>query len=427
MSAEFAIVSLLIAAYALVAARLNRLSVGSALFFVAMGFLLSDDLFGPISLSPEAEPVKLLAEATLTLLLFADASGLRARALRRDAAPIARLLAVGLPLTILIGTLLATVMFPGVPFGIALLIGAVLAPTDAALGQPVVTNKAVPPRIRRVLNVESGLNDGIATPFVFLALALVTAESTGANSWLADAAIDVMLGVLVGVGVGIAGGFLLRVADSRRWTTALSRQLFVLALAASCYLVAVSIGGNGFIAAFVGGLAFGFGSRQREESAIRFTETQGSLLAIGVWAAFGLALAGELVATFGDPMVIAYAVLSLTVIRMVPVAVSLLGARFRPITVLFVGWFGPRGLASIVFLIIGLEGLHEAGVDSGPVAAVVAWTVFLSVVLHGLTAGPFAAWYGKRMAEVAPDAPEFEGPEPEASRLSWAAHHEPAK
>ena len=326
----------------------------------------------------------------------------------------------------LIGTLLAAAMFPGISLGIALLIGAVLAPTDAALGQPVITNKAVPPRIRRVLNVESGLNDGIATPFVFLALALATAESTGASNWLADAVLDALVGVLVGVGIGLAGGFLLQIADARRWTTSLSRQLFVLALAASCYLVAVSVGGNGFIAAFIGGLAFAFGSRMREESAIRFTETQGSLLAIGVWAAFGLALAGELVATLGDPMVIAYAVLSLTVIRMLPVAISLLGARFKPITVLFIGWFGPRGLASIVFLIIGLEGLHAAGVDSGPVAAVVAWTVFLSVVLHGLTAGPFAAWYGERMAELAPDATEFEGPEPVGSRLSWAAHHEPA-
>ena len=330
MSAEFAIVSLLIAVYALVAARLNRFSIGSALFFVAMGFLLSDDLFGPISLSPEAEPVKLLAEATLTLLLFADASGLRARALRRDAAPIVRLLAIGLPLTILIGTLLACVMFPGIPFGIALMIGAVLAPTDAALGQPVVTNKAVPPRIRRVLNVESGLNDGIATPFVFLALRWPPPKSTGAGSWVADAVIDSMVGVLVGIGIGIAGGYpAASLPTVRRWTTALSRQLFVLALAASCYLVAVSVGGNGFIAAFIGGLAFGFGSRQREESAIRFTETQGSLLAIGVWAAFGLALAGELVATFGDPMVIAYAVLSLTLIRMLPVAISLLGARIQ--------------------------------------------------------------------------------------------------
>ena len=418
-----ALIAVLIAGYALVAARLDRISLGSALAFVVIGFVLSDDVFGPLSIDPDTEAVKVLAEATLTLLLFADASSLRARALSRDAVPIARLLAFGLPLTILAGVLLVLGLFPGIPFGIALLIAAALAPTDAALGQPVVTNKAVPARIRRVLNVESGLNDGIATPIVFLALALTAAETTGGSHWIADALVQAVIGVGVGIGLGMLGGYLLQLADSRRWTSALSRQLFVLALAASCYLVALAVGGTGFIAAFVGGLAFGLGSSGREETAVRFTETQGSLLAIGVWTAFGLTLAGELFSTLGNPQVVAYAVLSLTVIRMVPVAISLIGARFKPITVLFIGWFGPRGLASIVFLIIGLEGLSEAGVDTGPLAAVVAWTVLLSVVLHGLTAGPLAAWYGRRMASLAPDAPEFDGPDPEASRLSWAAHH----
>ena len=180
-------------------------------------------------------------------------------------------------------------------------------------------------------------------------------------------------------------------------------------------------GGNGFIAAFVGGLAFGVGTRQRDEDAVRFTETQGSLLAIGVWAAFGLSLAGNLLTSLWDPAAIAYAVLSLTVIRMVPVAIALLGDRYRPLTVLFIGWFGPRGLASVVFLVIGLDGLQAAGVEPGPLPAAIAWTVLLSVVLHGLTAGPFAARYGRRMASLPPGAPELEETvEPQAARTSWA-------
>ena len=257
-------------------------------------------------------------------------------------------------------------LFPGISLGVALLIGAALAPTDAALGQPVVTNRAVPARIRRLLNAESGLNDGIATPFVILALALATAEGTGLSDWLVEA-------------VDRAGprrcGRCRRwprwrppVArrDERRWTSTVSRQLFVLALAAACYLLAVIVGGNGFIAAFMGGLAFGRGSRQREEGAVRFTEMQGSLLAIGVWVAFGLTLAGNLLTRLWDPAAIAYAILSLTVIRMLPVAIALAGERFQPLSVLFMGWFGPRGLASIVFLVIGLEGLRGGGVDPGP-------------------------------------------------------------
>ena len=219
-----------------IAARLDRLSVGPALAFVAIGIVLSDDVLGPISLEPEAEPIKLLAEVTLTLLLFADASTIRARALRQDAAPVARLLVVGLLLTIALGTVGALLLFPGTRSGVALLIGATLAPTDAALGQPVVTNPVVPARIRRLLNVESGLNDGIATPFVFLALALSTAEATGGSGWLGEAPDR------DGDRRGRRGRRRVRrrlpagLADRRRWTSAVSRQLFVLALALRCYL-----------------------------------------------------------------------------------------------------------------------------------------------------------------------------------------------
>jgi len=415
-----AIIALLIAGYALVAARLERLSIGPALAFVAIGILLSDDVLGPISFEPGAEPVRVLAAATLALLLFADASSIPARALEQDLLPTARLLIVGFLLTLALGTLAALVLFPGIEPGVALLIGSALAPTDAALGQAVVTNPVVPARIRRMLNIESGLNDGLATPFVILALALSAAEATTGKDWILAAVEETAIGLVVGLVVGLAGGFLLRQADRARWTSPLSRQLFVLALAASCYLVAVAAGGNGFIAAFVGGLAYGQGSLGLEKGAVRFTETQGSLLAIAVWVAFGLLVAGRL-GDLWDPASIAYAVLSMTVFRMVPVAIALLGMRFARPTVLFVGWFGPRGLASIVFLVIGLEGLQEAGVPSGPLTGAVVWTVLLSVVAHGLSARPLAGSYGRRAADLPTDAPEFEhDADPRPSRTAWA-------
>ena len=421
MEADLALLALLVAGYALVAARLERLSIGPSLVFLLIGIVLSDDVLGRISLEPEAESVKLLTEVTLTLLLFADASSIRAGALRQDAGTVARLLVVGLLLTIALGTVGVLLLFPGISLGMAMLISAALAPTDAALGQPVVTNASVPARIRRVLNVESGLNDGIATPFVFFALALATTEATGGGGGLGEALADTAIGITAGVLVGLVGGFLLTLADERRWTSPVSRKLLVLALAAGCYLVAVGAGGNGFIAAFVGGLAFGAGTRQRDEDAVRFTETQGSLLAIGVWCAFGLAVAGRVLTSLWDPAAIAYAILSLTAIRMVPVAIALLGERYRPLTVAFIGWFGPRGLASIVFLVIGLSGLEEAGVDPGPLPAAIVWTVLLSVILHGLTAGPFAARYGRRMAALPPGAPELEETiEPRPARTTWA-------
>ena len=423
MQTELAVLALLVAGYALVAARLDRLSIGPALAFLAIGIVLSEDVLGPISITPNSEGIRVLAEATLTLLLFVDASTIRARALAHDIGPVSRLLLIGLPLTILLGAFAALLLFPGIPPGLAVLIGATLAPTDAALGQAVVTNQAVPARIRRVLNVESGLNDGIATPFVVLGVAL-TASEGGASAVLGDALSELAIGVVVGLVVGFVGGRLLNEADRRSWTSPASRQLFVLALAASCYLAAVGVTGNGFIAAFVGGLAFGGGTRGREHEAVRFTELQGSLLAIGVWVAFGLTLAGHIVSDLVDPTVLLYAALSLTAIRMVPVAVALIGVRFAPSTVAFIGWFGPRGVASIVFLILGLDGLEEAGVAPGPFAAIVAWTVLLSVVLHGLSAGPLAAWYGRRTTSLDEAAPELaDDSEPRPPRLHWGGDY----
>jgi NhaP-type Na+/H+ or K+/H+ antiporter len=426
MTLDLAVVALLIAGYALLAGAMNRRSIGPALAFVVIGIVLSEDVLGPISLEPAAEAVKVLAEVTLTLLLFADASTVRLSSLRRDAVPVARLLVVGLLLTIAAGTVGAWLLFPGISLGVALVIGAALAPTDAALGQPVVTDRAVPARIRRLLNVESGLNDGIATPFVLLALTLASAEAGAEGSWLVTAVTETAVGVLAGVVLGLLGGVALRAADRLAWTTEVSRKLFVLALAAGCYLVADALGGNGFIAAFVGGLAFGAGTRQEEEDSVRFTEAQGSLLAIGVWTAFGLSLAGQVLTELWDPRAIGYAVLSLTLLRMLPVGLALIGLGLRPQTVLFMGWFGPRGLASIVFLVIALESLRESGVDATPVTVTIVWTVLLSVVLHGLTAGPLAAIYGRWAGALPAGSPELaDAAEPQVARPSWVGHQGP--
>jgi NhaP-type Na+/H+ or K+/H+ antiporter len=421
MAGELAFFALLLAGYALVAARLDRLSISAALAFVAIGVVSSEGVLGLVGLQPHMEAVKLLAEGALTLLLFADAAAIRRKALAHDVGSIVRLLAIGLPLTVVLGTIGAVLLFPGVTLGLALLVASTLAPTDAALGQPVVTNPNVPSRIRRVLYVQSGLTDGIATPVVFLAIGLAGAEATGHDGWLIEAIVDSAIGALVGVGLGLGGSAALDLATRAGWTSAASRRLFVLALAAACYLVAGAFGGNGFIAAFLGGLAFGIGSHHHAEHALRFTETQGSLLAIGVWTAFGLLIGGQLEPGLWDARAIAYAALSLTVIRMVPVAIALLGTRLRTVTVLFMGWFGPRGLASIVFLIIGLEGLEEAGVRAGPLAAAVAWTVLLSVILHGITAGPLASRYGRLAKALPSDAPELVGTEePATTRVHWA-------
>jgi NhaP-type Na+/H+ or K+/H+ antiporter len=364
-------------------------------FFVLLGLVLGPAFLGVLRIDVESSTVRQLAELTLALVLFTDASTVDLAGLRRDVGLVGRLLGIGLPLTIVAGGLVAWVVFPELPLATALLLGTILAPTDAALGLPVVANPAVPLRIRRVLNVESGLNDGIATPFVLLFIALATATGGDDGHHIVEALEEVAIAVAVGVAVGLAGGALLVVADRRKSTSGLSRQIAVFGMALSAYFASVALGGNGFIASFVAGLAFGGATRKGESEAELFSETAGILLSIGVWVVFGATFVGSLILDSQDLRPILYAVLSLTVIRMVPVALSLLGSHLAPPTVAFVGWFGPRGLASVVFGILAVDALTESGVVTDLLAKTVTWTVLLSVVAHGLTANPLAARYGR--------------------------------
>jgi NhaP-type Na+/H+ or K+/H+ antiporter len=420
-----ALFALLLAGYALVANRLDQASIGPALFFVLAGIVLGPNVLGVLHVAVESSTIRQLAELTLALVLFTDASSVDLPGLRSDAAIMARLLGIGLLLTIAAGGLLAWLVFPELPLPVALLLGAILAPTDAALGLPVIANPAVPTRIRRVLNVESGLNDGIATPFVVLFISIATAVPGAEGNHLLVALKEIAIAIGAGVLVGGLGGLLLLAADRRRLTSELSRQIAVLALALGAYFVSVALSGNGFIAAFVAGLAFGTTTRKGEAQAEHFSETAGILLSIGVWLAFGATFVNSLLGDLQDLRPVLYAVLSLSVIRMVPVAIALIGSRLAPPTIAFVGWFGPRGLASIVFGILAIDALGPSGAGTDVLARTVTWTVLLSVVVHGLTASPLAARYGRWIArlQAATDErlPELEGPaEHEASpRATW--------
>jgi NhaP-type Na+/H+ or K+/H+ antiporter len=329
MESGIALLALLVAGYALVAARLNRLSIGPALFFVVVGALVArvpgvTAVPGSLAGAPLA-----IIEITLALILFVDASTIDWRRLREEAGLVIRLLGIGLLLSIALGTLLAGALFPEMPAGVILLLGAALAPTDAALGQPVVTNRVVPVRIRRLLNAESGLNDGTATPFVLLAVSLIASEFGATGDWLGAAVSEAVIGLLTGCVVGGAGGWLLVRAERSGWTSRTSRQLAVVALAVGAYAASVALGGNGFIAAFVGGLAFGAASHRAEEGAEVFAEATGSLLSIVVWVLAGAVFVGPVLDMGLDARVILYAILSRQC-SMLSVAISLVGARLRP-------------------------------------------------------------------------------------------------
>jgi NhaP-type Na+/H+ or K+/H+ antiporter len=351
--------------------------------------------------------VLLVGEIALAIVLFTDASRINLSALRQNEGLPLRLLGIGMPLTIALGTLVAALLLTDLSFWEAAIVGAVLAPTDAALGQAVVSNPRVPVRVRQALNVEAGLNDGLSVPFLALFLILAMEEEhLSANLWIRFALEQVGLGILVGVGVGLAGGSLVRWASRRAWMTESFQRLALLALALIAWALADQIGGNGFIAAFVGGLVVGPTVERVGEQLIRFTETEGKLLNLSVFFIFGVLVLGAIQHLSWE--VALYALLSLTVIRMLPVALSLYGTHLRGISVLFAGWFGPRGLASIV---LGLIVVEEAPLLPGrdEIELVVALTVLLSVLLHGLTSAPLSAVYARRVQGMATNTPEKQG------------------
>jgi NhaP-type Na+/H+ or K+/H+ antiporter len=416
---ELATVALVLLAFSAISGRLERSLVTPAIFFTAAG-LLAGPVLGLIDLSIGSEPVKLLAEATLTLVLFADASRISFPALRKEFAVPARLLGIGLPLTIAFGTLAGVGLLPGVSLVEALVLSIMLACTDAALGQAVVTDERVPSRIRQGLNVESGLNDGICVPLFFIALALAEWDEGAVT---AHAAVHLVLeeigyGLVAGVAAGILGALALRLAR-RLPVEAHWLQILTVATAALAAGIATGLGGSIFIAAFIGGFVFGVISRASGGEVSYLVDEGGELLNAVTFVVFGAAILGPVLDDLGWE-VIAYAVLSLTIVRMLPVALSLLGTGARRPTLAFVGWFGPRGLATIVFAVILIDESslpHERTL----LLAVVA-TIGISVFAHGLSSRPltnrYVQWYASHPNE---DLPPMESVP--AAKHRWRKPH----
>jgi len=418
------ILAVVFAVYALVAGRLDRLSITAPMVFMVAGGILGPGGTDLLKVSLSNETTLTITEITLALLLFADAATVPFRDVEDDASLPSRLLFIGLPLTMVLGTVLAYLMEPSIGWAAAALVATILAPTDAALGLSVVTNRAVPARIRRALNVESGLNDGLATPFVTLFLAIVISEeSSGTEGWAVAALTQIGLAVAAAVAVGLVGGWLVSWAIAHGWTSGVSEQLAVLSLAVLAYMGSVAIGGNGFVAAFLGGLLFGQATKGRLDGPVEFSETVGLFMSFFVWTLFGALFVGPVLAGQTSWKAITYAVLSLTVVRMLPVTLSLLGLGLRRSTWLFMGWFGPRGLASVVFTLVALEDLRSGSPAQGdPLFQVATWTILLSVVAHGVTAGLLAPRYGARIRSLG-DVPELASArEPRMRRRSLARH-----
>ncbi len=420
----FAVIAAGVILFGLVSKRLEGTMLTAPMVFVIFGLVTGEAVFGAANLEFDHEFIRGLAEITLILVLFSDASRIDLKRLRRDHDLPVRTLLIGMPLTILLGLVLALAIPLGLGLWEAALLAAILAPTDAALGQTVVASPLVPPRIRQALNVEAGLNDGIALPVVLLFASLASAAHAGAGEerdWLTFGAMQITLGPIAGIVIGGVGGWLIDRCAARGWMRGTYEGLAILGLAPLAFAGAEIVGGNGFIAAFVAGLVFGNRMRARSACIFQFAEAEGQLLTLLTFLIFGSAILPEAWGNFGW-MALLYAVLSLTVVRMLPVALSLLGAGVRPPTTLFLGWFGPRGLASMLFALFVLA---ESEIPAAAqILAVTILTVTLSILLHGVTAAPAAKWYGAltaRMGEGEEHKPVTEMPTRHDSGGSGAA------
>ena len=394
MDWSLAIVALTLLGVGAVSGRLSGTPVTSAMLFVVVGLLVGPKVLGEIDVDSSSSTVRTLAEATLALVLFCDASRIDLGQLRREIGVPLRLLGIGLPLTIALGAAAAAGIFGQLSIEEAVILAIVLAPTDAALGQAVVTEPRVPQRIRQGLNVESGLNDGICVPLLFAAVAVADVESEISHGRSAGTLLleEIGYGVVGGVAAGLLIAYVVIHAGRRDLIAPQWRQVIPAAGAALAYGIAVALHGSGFIAAFVGGMVFRWALKRDPEDLNELSEEVGNVLNGVTFVLFGAILLGPALGELSWELAL-YAVLSLTVVRMVPVAIAMLGSRARAPTVGFLAWFGPRGLASIVFAVIVIE--ESALPHEHLIVLAIYVTVGLSVLAHGLSAAPLADRYGR--------------------------------
>jgi NhaP-type Na+/H+ or K+/H+ antiporter len=398
MYENLAIMAACVFLYSIASGGLERTPVNGALVFTAFGLALGPLGLGVLNLNVDKEGLRTLAELTLALILFTDAANANLGVLRRSFHIPQRLLMIGLPLTILLGFGFGMLLFDGLSLVEIAILATMLAPTDAALGMAVVTNTDVPSSIREGLNVESGLNDGICVPILFVFIALAADTGAGAVPTvlvLQLVAEGIGIGIAVGIGFTFLGARLTRLSSEHGWITETWQQLTVPALAVACFAVSQWLGGSGFIACFTGGLLFGAITRHHKHKLLLAAEGTGNALALVTWVVFGAGVFGQAVGSFSWDVVL-YALLSLTIVRMLPVFVALSGMDLRVSEKLFMGWFGPRGLASIVF---GVIVINEHLPNGGTITMTVVCTIALSVVAHGLSANPLVAALTARIRE----------------------------
>lgn len=373
--------------YSLLAGRIEKTAISGPIIFVILGIIAGPLAFNFFDSGMNEEGYKTLAEVALALMLFTDASNTNFRVLEHNYATPMRLLFIGLPLTIILGLLAGKFVFNGFAWIELAILATILAPTDAALGNAVVTNRAVPSKIREALNVESGLNDGISVPVLFLLIAIFAAETQGDVSFafgLGLFAKEIGIGLGIGLFVTYVGARLIHYSTTKKWITSSLKPLVIIALTLACFSLAQLLGGSGFIACFTGGLLYGQLSKKYKIESMLSAEGTADILSLITWMIFGAVVVSSSISVFTWHIAL-YAILSLTIVRMLPVYISLIGSGIPSKERYFMGWFGPRGLASIVFaiIIIDLQLPHQE-----TILLTIVCTILGSILLHGITANP---------------------------------------
>ncbi len=380
------VLAVLVLGYALVSEQVNRSYVAPALIFLLLGMALGPFGLHLLDAGPGTEGYTVLAQLALTVILFNQAANLNFGRIRLHGTVALRLLIIGIPLTVTLGALTAAVLLPVLPWWEAVCLAAVVAPTEVALIEALLGDRRIPERVRHALSVESGFYDGFALAILLTALALASQQADRSDvNWAWFMFSTEFLSLLAGGAVGLLGGLVVAWSRRRDWMSDIWAQLAALALAFICFAVGERIEASGFVAAFTGGLAFSFISRRRSDHDLptQVSDAAGQLLELLVFAMFG-AFAVIDGWQRADWRVALFAVLALFGVRIIAVFVSLIRTDLPNSDRLFIGWFGPRGIGTVV---LGLLVVNRGDIlNTELIGTVVVVTVTLSLLLHSLTA-----------------------------------------
>ena len=395
-------IALVVLGYGFFSRLLNRFNISGPMVFTAIGVLLSPLVLGGKPVNPNAQTVQIVAEVALITILFSDAAFINLKHLLNNEnwrIPV-RLLFVSLPISIILAYYTAMLFFPNEEKLYLLLLALFLAPTDAALGKAVVSDERIPERVRNAINVESGLNDGIVFPILLSVLVLISGSGDG-SGWFGYVVKQIFIGAIAGGIIGYLGAKITQKAIDRGYMEHQYRNLTPIALAIFAYYMAEFVHGNGYISAFFTGLLYGNIAPSLRHSVEEFAESEGEFLIMISFLIYGLVFVPDMI-PYLNMSVILYALISLTLIRMIPIVIGMGKLNVDFPTRMFISWFGPRGIASILYIIVAV---HKLGSIEGheEIFATASLTILLSIILHGISAQPLAKIFADRQKSKTDD------------------------